>query len=56
MAISSIAYLIKGEMIDGIDFNGFGVFYQNGFSTDYSETCTWMTPLYEYTNDPYTLQ
>ena len=34
-----------GEMIPRINLTGFGLIMDMGFSSDVSDTCTWMTPL-----------
>ncbi len=34
-----------GEMVSRIRFPGHGVIIDLGFSSDVSDTCTWMTPL-----------
>jgi hypothetical protein len=32
------------ELIVNLKIKGFGMHYEGGFSTDFSESCVWMTP------------
>jgi len=36
------------EFIVSVKLKGSGVFYQTGFSTDISESCTWLTPFIKH--------
>ena len=42
----------EGEMLPRIEFPGFSLFYEFGFSTDISETCVWITPHVKQPGDP----
>jgi hypothetical protein len=40
------------DLILSLTLKGFGIHYETGFSTDFSESCIWMTPLIKEPGDP----
>ena len=44
------------EMIVGVNLKGAGIHFQVGFSTDISESCTWMTPFIKPPKDMWDLR
>lgn len=44
------------EMIARIRFPGYGAFIDPGFSTDLSETCTWLSSFVKEPDDTYDLR
>jgi hypothetical protein len=44
------------EMIVGVQLKGAGIHFQVGFSTDISESCTWMTPFIKPPGDMWDLR
>ena len=44
------------EMIARIRFPGYGAFIDPGFSTDLSETCTWLSSFVKEPDDSYDLR